>query len=78
VNQDSKVDESKSRSSPASESARLASIRRLDAVASSTRDSVDHFAAAYPDHAASSATTESRTASVMEMSRSRRSCGSAC
>ena len=31
-----------------------------------------------PDHAASSATTESRTASVMEMSWSRRSCGLAC
>jgi hypothetical protein len=47
------VDESKLRNSKASASARLASIRRLDAVASSTRESVDHLAAAYPDHAAS-------------------------
>jgi hypothetical protein len=45
------VDESKLRNSKASASARLAAIRRLDAVASSTRDSVDHLAAAYPDHA---------------------------
>jgi hypothetical protein len=72
------VDESKLRSSKARASARLASIRRLDALASSTRDSVDHLAAAYPDHAASNATTESKAASVMEMSRSRSSCGAAC
>jgi hypothetical protein len=72
------VDESKLRSSKASSFAWLASIRKLDAAAISRRDSVDHWAAAYPDHAASSATTASRTASVMEMSRSRCSCGAAC
>ena len=72
------MDESKLRSSKAFSSARFPSIRRLDAMASSKRDWVDHLAAAYPDQAASSATRESRTASVMEMSRSRPSCASAC
>ena len=70
------MDESKLRSSAASASALLASMRRVEAFASPTRDSVDHLAAAKPDHAANSATTESSAASVIEMSRPRRSSAS--
>src|SRR4051794_19550615 len=49
--------------------ARLALERSVDASASRTRDSVLHFAAAKPDHAAISATIESRMASMIEIVR---------
>ncbi len=44
----------------------MASERLVEASARRTRDSVLHFAAAKPDHAAISATIESRTASMIE------------
>jgi hypothetical protein len=60
-----KVDESKFRTEIAFSSARLAFVLRVVASARSTLDSVLHFAAAYPAHAASRATTDSRTASAI-------------
>jgi len=50
----------------ASRSARLALVRSADARASDTDDSVLHFAAANPEYAASSATTDSTTASTID------------
>jgi hypothetical protein len=50
----------------------LASLRASDAFDNESDDSVLHLAAEYPDHAAIRATSESRSASMIEMSRSRR------
>ena len=55
----------------ASISARLALVRVEEAFASDSDDSVPHLAAEYPDHAASSATTDSSTASMIAIHRSR-------
>jgi hypothetical protein len=54
--------------------ATLALLRVDEALASDSDDSVPHFAAEKPDHAASSATTESRIASKIATRRSRCSC----
>ena len=71
-----KVEESKFRSSIASRWARFAFDLAVEDSARSTRDSVLHFAAAYPDQAANKATIERSTASAIESSRSRCSCAS--
>jgi hypothetical protein len=71
ANHASNVDESKLRSSSASSPARFALVRSADASANATRDSVLHLEAAYPDHAASRATNESRSASETLSNRSR-------
>ena len=64
------VEASKFRRSIDSMSARLASDLRVEASASFTRDSLLHFAAAYPDQAAMRATIDNRTASAIERMRS--------
>jgi hypothetical protein len=70
VNQALKVSESKFLSWKLSRSARLASVLAADALASWSEASVPHFAAAKPDQAARTATTASRIASTMVISRS--------
>ncbi len=56
--------------------AELAWVRAVDAWASLSRDSVPHFADANPDQAASTATTASSMASMIETVRSWREVGS--
>ena len=53
-------------------SARLALVRVEEAFANEIEESVPHLAAEYPDQAASSATTDNSTASLIEITRSRR------
>src|SRR5689334_2160420 len=70
MNQVLNVEASKFLVSSASIAARLASVRVADALARVSDDSVPHLAEAYPDQAASTATTARSSASTMVTQRS--------
>src|SRR5690242_6842533 len=73
VNHALNIDASAARNVWAASKARFAFVRVADALARLSEDSVPHLAAAKPDQAATTVTTASRRASVIEMMRSCRS-----